>query len=386
MKNKLFKLTALLMAVVGLASCQKDVDVFGISEELAKDKNMLGAYAFTVVDSATMQVVKKEYNLTKEADGTRKGYYRESEVSQTAPTDDKTTPITWDAVMAEDRLSMLVTVTLQNGTVHELTWSENQLHQKGKTFIKNSSSEIEAQNTSYAELANTEFVASSSLYYDHKDTVRYLGWVQKNYNRNGVAPTDTASTAATLRASLEPYMDTITWYMRYKSVTHTIGDAYLDTVIAGEDTSYVAVNVVKVNPSPNSRGNHMISYLVKTDTLQWNLEQVNDRPKESVNSTMVFNQTGDTKTGNYSYRYQTWTQEYYTDPTSPKAIATDSTSTMVASAWALTRVTSVKKFDVLMKGKANGGTEDSFMTISISGFDKKKGEATVGDLKYTLKK
>ena len=65
MKNKIFKLTALWMVVVGLAACQSnDVDVFGISAGLALD-NMPGYYTFTEVDSTTMTVVKTEYYLEK---------------------------------------------------------------------------------------------------------------------------------------------------------------------------------------------------------------------------------------------------------------------------------------------------------------------------------
>ena len=64
---------------------------------------------------------------------------------------------------------------------------------------------------------------------------------------------------------------------------------------------------------------------------------------------------------------------------------------MDASAWALTTIPKKTEFDVLIKGKmtqeVNGVTkeeDEAFTSVHISGLNKDKGEAMVGELKYTL--
>ena len=260
MKNNFLKLTALWMVVACFAACQHDVDVIGISEGRAKQK-MLGAYAHTAVDSALMQVTKIEYKLAKE-NGASTGYCRTS-VAGECPLSDVTTPMTWEAVIAPNKLSMIVTVTFENGETKQLFWRDGQLHDGDDEYVKSGSSEIEAQNAVYAALANTEFSAAQTTYFEHKGRVEFLGWKQKNHSRSGTLPADTNRVANELRAGLEQYIDTIAWYMRFRTVTHTVGDAYLDTVIVGTDTTYIPRNIVRVNPNPNASGKHMISYLVK---------------------------------------------------------------------------------------------------------------------------
>lgn len=380
------------MVVACFAACQHDADVIGISEGRAKEK-MLGAYAHTAVDSVLMQVTKIEYKLAKE-NGVATGYCRTS-VAGECPLSDVTTPITWDAVIAPDKLSMIVTVTFENGETKQFSWWDGQLHEGDDEYVKSSGtkSEIDYQNTVYATLSNTEFAASKTTYYEHKGRVEFMGWKQKNYNRNGVAPADTNRVANELREGLEEHLDTIIWYMRYRSLTHTVGDAYLDTSIVGTDTTYIPRNIVFVNPNPNTRGNHMISYLVPDDTIHWVIEQINDRPMQRIKSEMKFaRQESGESDGSYFFHIQMWKEEDYASNPEPPT-SKDSLYTVENAVWALTSVASEKKFDVLMKGKltqivdnVTKEEEEAFTTISINGFSLADGEATVGEVKYKLKK
>lgn len=376
MKNKIFKLTALWMVVVGLAACQSnDVDVFGISAGLALD-NMPGYYTFTEVDSTTMTVVKTEYYLEKKVDGVGKGYYRVSTSGMCASTDEQEA-ITWDAVMAENKLSMTTTILFENGDTKVLRWSEGVLHDDNEVSKKTDKSSISSLNSIYEDIANKEFEVDQKSYYAHPDTIEFLAW---KTDVTYFAPEDTLAQKQAYLADLAPYLDTIKWYVQNIG---QIGTVYIDPV-TGE-----LENLVIVDPKAGSRGKtagkHGITHVVMIDTLQSRVVQVNDRPKAFTYSTLAFNRVGETNTGSYFFNQQTWTEEYYTDPTSPQALATDTTYAIDASAWAITTVTNSDIFDVLFKGLENGQTPDAFTTVSVSEFNREKGELVVGTLKYMLK-
>lgn len=375
MKNNLFKLTVLWMVGFALASCQHDVDVFGLSTNLAL-KNMPGYYTLTVVDSATMIVTKTECNLEKQVNGVGKGYYRVSVSGMCAPSDDQK-PITWDAVMSEDKLSMITTLTFEDGNTKVFKWRDGVLHLEDGTYDKTGASNISALNTAYEQLENKEFEVSKKTYFAHLDTVYFLAWkTQVDFWK----PEDTASMKAQYLAELQPYLDTIKWYIQN---VRPVGDVQYDTV------SGQLINLVVVDPVASSRGSnkgkHGVTHVVKEDTLQHQVLQINDRPEEIELGTLAFNRVGDANSGVYTYRKQTWTEECYTDPTSPKAQTTDSSYTMQPAVWAITSITSNKKFDVLFKGTENGTKEGAFSTVNISDFDADKGELVVGTLKYKLK-
>ena len=381
MKNKIFKLTALWMVVVGLAACQSnDVDVFGVCSDLAH-KNMLGYYTFTEVDSATMQVFKKEYYIARNADGSQVGSYRESMAGQLAPTISETPITAWEAVMAENKLSMQVTVTLDGGETRLLAWYDNEMHYDGKIFIKNSISEIDAQFTIYEELANTEYSGTKKKYYEHKDTIKYMAW---KTDLLYALPGDTAKVRDSLMAELTPYLDTIKWVV--------LNTSDLNGVIKYDSVTGDLTGLVDIATKPVSRttdetikGKHIVTYLTKVDTARTVILKLKDRPKEIQDGTAAFGTVGYTKTASYFYHKATWTEEYYTTPTSPKALHTDSTYTMEASEWVITVVSSKQKFDLLLKGKANGESEDSYVTLPMNGFDKAKGTFLIEELKYYLK-
>jgi len=379
MKNNFLKLTALWMVVVGFAACQHDFDVLGVCNDLAH-KNMIGYYTYTAVDSTTMNVTKKEYRIERNENGQPVGYYRESVAGQ-CETDGFKTPITsWEAVMTtRGKLSMMqVTVTLEGGETRTLEWYDNEMHYGGKTYVKNSVSEIESQNDVYEDLYNTEFAGMLADFFEHKDTIRYLAW---DSDVESVKATDTARVKAEYLAALEEYMDTIKWYVGH---VREVGEAHLDANGNLQD-------VVKIDPKPGRTGKHNITYLYLLDTLQWRIGQINDRPMQRINGEMKYARQGLSNTGYYSCHVWTWEEEDYKDNDNPPT-KLDSLYTIDVSAWALTRVYDVKKFDVLLKGHSketvNGvdtENEEAFTTISITGFNIAEGEATVGEVIYKLK-
>lgn len=398
MKNKLFKLTALLVVVLGLAGCQKEVDVMGITNDLA-NKNLQGCYTYTALDSATMTTYKQECFITESATGEHIGYFRTCRAGQGATTDVKI-PFTWVAEMAADHLTMKVTAKFEDDTEKQFVWDGGIIKDEDFSYTKSVSglSDVDVQLAIFADLENTHFEHASTTFFKHLVKVDYLAWNTK-VDRKSYAPEDTLAQKNTYLAQLEPYMDTIVWYIRTQVPEHTIGFAHLDTVINGTDTTYQVANLVYVEPTPNSAGKHLITYLVST--VKQRDDQVNDRPKTTISSVMEFTRVGDQNSAVYSYELHEWSEEFYTAPTDPKATVHDSISSFVASSWAIPTYTNGLKFDVLLFGKSEltevkteGGTEtmnthkeqeDVFQTLMISGYSKKKGEATLNDLKYTLK-
>jgi hypothetical protein len=383
MKNNFLKLTALWMVVVAFAACQHDFDVLGVCNDLAH-KNMIGYYTYTAVDSTTMNVTKKEYRIERNENGQPVGYYRESIAGQ-CETDGFKTPITsWEAVMTtRGKMSMMqVTVTLEGGETRTLEWYDNEMHYGGKTYVKNSVSEIESQNDVYADLYNTEFSGVLADFFEHKDTIRWIGWGTKD---TFLLPTDTAEFKANILFELEQYMDTIKWYVKEKK-NGKWGNAYVDENGELHDVVYVSPKA-----SRTQKGKHACVYLYKSDTLEWRIGQINDRPMQRINGEMKYARQGLSNKGYYSCHVWTWEEEAYKDNDNPPA-KLDSLYTIDVSAWALTRVYDVKKFDVLLKGHSketvNGidtEKEEAFTTISITGFNIAEGEATVGEVIYKLK-
>lgn len=398
MKNKILLCACSLAVLVGLlTSCKNDADVVGISQGIAK-KTLLGIYTYTQIDSASMQVFKKECALKKDDAGNQVGYYRESKAGQGAPKDESTS-FTWDAAIAADNLSMLVTAQLEDGTTMTFTWVDGIIVADSKSYDKSVSglSDVDIQNTINANIENTTFQGSSAAYHEHLDTIPYLAWKTK-VDRKSYAPEDTAAAAQKYRDQLAPHMDTIVWYLRTQVAEHTLGYVYLDTVFAGEDTTYVPRNVVYVDPVANTSGKHLITYL--TSEVKKLVAQVNDRPSSQIVSTMTFKRVNNVNTAVYSIERHEWSNEYYINPASEKAYAYDSIYTFTASAWVTASFVNAKKFDILLSGKeeltlkqVEGGVEvknketakeGAFTTLSISEFDKNKGVATQAEIKYSL--
>ena len=277
---KSIKLTAFVLVLVSLAGCKKDVDVIGISDNLA-NKTMLGYYTYTVLDSTNMQTSKKEYFLDRDDAGNQKGYYRESKAGNGVSTDENI-PMTWEAVMAEDRLSMTVTATLQGGKSKSFKWADGIIYEDGNSFAKSMAnlSNIDVQNKIYSQISNGEFEVADTTFYDHQEKRYYLGWKTDIdvAATEGEANTKAQAIIDDLEAN---YHDTIVWYLRTKAKDHKIGTyAQIgDTIVKGEDTTFVLVGLAVVEPL--KEGGFAITY-VKKKTGEFEYVQINDRPSKIV--------------------------------------------------------------------------------------------------------
>lgn len=395
MKNKILLCACSLAVLVGmLSSCKKEADVLGISQSIA-NKTMLGVYTYTAIDSASMQVFKKECALKKDNAGNQTGYYRESMAGQGAGSD-VSIPLTWTAEKAADNLSMNVTMQLGNGTTKTFVWADGVIREGKQEYPKSLSglSEIDTQNSIYENLENKSLNGVTYTYHEHLDTVPYLAW---KTTVEFVAPADTAARKAEILQSLEEYTDTIIWFLRTQVAEHRLDRVCLDTVIAGEDTSYVLVDLVYIEPKASekdrTKGKHGVTYLVSE--IKKRVDQLNDRPATSVRCALEVNRVNNENTAAYAYEYHEWSKEFYTNPDSEKATAYDSLYTFNAKGWAVSTITNSKKFGILLSGneqtllkEQKAGTETRnqsinrdgvFTTLSISGFDTKKGEAVIND-------
>lgn len=402
---KSIKLTAFILVLVSLAGCKKDVDVIGISDDLA-NKTMLGYYTYTSFDSTKMQTLKKEYFLERDNAGNQKGYFRENK-SGNAVASDVTTPMTWEAVMAEDNLSMIVTATLQGGKTKSFKWADGIVYEDGLSFEKSVAnlSNIEVQNQVYAQIDNVEFECSNTSYHPHTVAVDYLGW--KTTTKKNVAAEDTAKVKQDLIDQMEQYHDTIVWFMKEKTASGYIGTYahYVDTVLGGKDTTLL-IDLAYVNPTPNPQGKFSILYL-KSETKTEN-RQKDDQPSEVIYGNMVFNNVGNVKTATYKWQKSKYSLEHYLKPNTEKDSLIDSVFTMTATAWVVPSFTNQAKFDVLLCGSGDSiitetkagvekqkkiPMEGKYLLLPLSGYTEKRDkegqllyiEVTLGDLKYRKK-
>ena len=403
---KSIKLTAFVLVLVSLAGCKKDVDVIGISDNLA-NKTMLGYYTYTVLDSTNMQTSKKEYFLDRDDAGNQKGYYRESKAGNGVSTDENI-PMTWEAVMAEDRLSMTVTATLQGGKSKSFKWADGIIYEDGNSFAKSMAnlSNIDVQNKIYSQISNGEFEVADTTFYDHQEKRYYLGW---KTDIDVAATEGEANTKAqAIIDDLEKnYHDTIVWYLRTKAKDHKIGTyAQIgDTIVKGEDTTFVLVGLAVVEPL--KEGGFAITY-VKKKTGEFEYVQINDRPSKIVYSSLIFKDADNKKSGSYKWQKSEFSKEHYTKPGGAKDTSLDSLVVFTATEWAVPDFTNQAKFEVLFHGsgdstitatKAGAETQEKmpmkekYFVLPLSGYTEKKNkegkllyiEVTMGNLKYRKK-
>lgn len=400
---KSIKLTAFVLVLVSLAGCKKDVDVMDVLNDLA-NKNLLGYYTYTVVDSAKMQVSKKEYFLNRDNAGNQKGYYREN-VSGNGISTDASTPLTWESTKAENNLSMLITATLQDGKTKNIKWADGVVYDNGLTFDKSISnlSNIDVQSKIYKQIMNAEFECSDTTFFDHQEKRNYLGWT------TDVAIASTQEEAdKQVNAIIEDletnYHDTIVWYLRFKSKTHKVGTyCHLDTVVVGNDTTFNLVGLAVSEPIEG--GYFGITFLKKKTEFEY--VQVNDRPSAIIYSSISLKDVNNVKTGSYKWQRSEFSKEHYTKPGKDKDTSIDTLVVFTASEWMVSSLTNQAKFDVLLHGagdttftQTKAGVEtqtkaamkEPYFTLPIADFAEKKDkkgnvhvEFVIGDLVYRKK-
>jgi len=379
MKNKVLKLTAFIFAFVSLAGCQKDADVLGISERLA-NQTMLGYYTYTNLDSTTMNVTKQEFFLNRDENGVQNGYYRVSKVGQSSSTD-VSTPITWEAKMADDQLSMIITALLKDGTQKTVSWADGIIKEEGKNYTKSAGglSMIEIQNSVLSEIYNTEYLYTDTSFYSHPKVTKYLAWNFKIWGSAKAADTLRIKDSLT-NVILSASKDTIIWFMKYKAENHRVSEAYLDTV------TNELHNIVVVSKESTDAGDFGIKWLKSSEASQ--TENINDRPSQIIYTNIKLNEAGGVKTASYKYQKSYYSQQHYTKPGTAKDVVIDTTYTFEASKWAMAAVTNLAIFDIVLFGNGDstfvhaesGATpepkhvsqKDVYFVMPISNYGKKK--------------
>ena len=369
MKNKLFKLTALWIVVVGLAGCQSNENVLPIAENLA-NKTLLGYYTHTTLDSATMQTASEEYYLMRDANDEQKGYYRTSVIGDNAYSDEQS-PLTWSSKIADDQRSMLITATLDKGQVKNFIWQDGVVKENDNWFDKNAGdmSSISLMKTIYLEqLNNVVFEKADTTFHSHTVKAYYLAWEAKR--KQQVAAEDTASVKQGYLNKLLPQMDTIIWFLKNKTSTGYIGNRTHYENIDGKDT---IIDLVYVTGS----GPYSVYYLASTR--KYDEVQINDQPATILYSNMTFNRVNNLNTASYKWQKSEYSIEHYLKPGRADDKGSDSVYTFTATKWVVPGFTNLAKFDVMMYG-----TGDSTISKIEAGVQSVVKQETYQDVYQTL--
>ena len=384
MKNKFFKLTALWMVVVGLAACQSNENILPIAENLA-NQTLLGFYAYTTLDSASMQTTSEEYYLKRDENGDQKGRYRICVIGNGAELD---TPsdYTWVSKMADDQMSMLIKAILEQGSVEKnVIWQDGIVKDGDHWFDKNLGgvSSIDVLKTIYKEqLTNVVLEVADTSFYDHYVDCPYLEW--KSANTKNVLKDDTARLKAEKFAELWAQKDTIIWYLKNKTQNGYIGTRTHYANIDGRDT---IIDLVYIGGS----GEKFTLWYIKSQENKGNTQadqiKVYDWPSKITNSKMEFNRNGMLNTASYSWHKVEYSEGHYLRPGTFNDSGTDSLYTFAATQWVVSDFVNMAKFDVLMRGsgdstisKIDKGVEsvvkqkafvDIYQTLNITEYSEK---------------
>jgi len=403
---KSIKLTAFVLALVSLAGCKKDVDVIGISDDLA-NKTMLGYYTYTSLDSVNMQTSKKEFYLNRDKAGNQTGYFRENAAGD-GVSSDQTTTLTWTSVMAEDKLSMTITATLKDGSVKTFKWADGIIYAAGNPYEKSVAniSNIDVQQDVYKQVDNVVFECSEASYYDHKVNKDYLAWSMK-IAQNKTEEEANALLADTLNTKAN-YQDTIIWFLRNMTNNQQIANVTrLDTIISGTDTTFNVVGYGK--KVLNAKGKYNVQYLASSvKTMQ---VQVNDWPQSIVYSSITLKNVNNARTAEYKWQKSYAGREHYMPEYKgihKNDTTLDSLYIFTASKWVIPSFTNQAKFDILFLGNGDStvtrtdkGVEtvlvdkketNAHLKLEMFGYTEKKKDGKLlyievqqGDIKYRKK-
>lgn len=366
-----------LIAVIGLVACRNDkTDLYAIDANLAQ-KTLLGIYPYVGVDSVNMNTTIHEWKLENSAEKGRTGYYKVAATGNGVDTDTES-PVTWaEAALAADGLSMLIPVTV-NGEQKELKWHDGVVEVDGYVTSKSVISVTSTLRAIHADFANLDFVYDDTVSYktSRLDTTYYLAW-----------KTEVVSFT----------QDSIDWYKQFMIDNH-------DTLMWFNATYPDKAVPDTVRFSTKQQGNGTYKGQISRAYEAMNIQTIvtNHGPLDIVNSEMVFNRVGNSNTGSYRMHTVSYTEEWYTNPASDKAVMIEEVYELANAKWTPSAFTNVKKFDILMRGDATvsvlskkyDGTvikqEDyteagAFHTVSLSAFNSADGEVTSDELKYKTK-
>lgn len=374
---KSFKLIALCAAVIGLAACQKtsNEDLMALNGQIANN-TLQGIYTYIAVDSAAMSTTLYEWELTKSDAGAKSGAYR---VAATGNGLDQNTEdaLTWDeATMSADGLSMNIPVIVK-GESKNLLWHDGVVTVDGYTTGKDLISKVSVLRSVHDNFANLDFVYNDTASYitTHKDTTYYLAWKTEVVSW----PQDSIDN---YKAYLITMADTLKWF----------NETYPNQAVP---------DTVRFSTKKQADGTYKGQISRAYETMDVKDIETNHGPLTIINSEMVYNRVGTANTGSFTLHNQTWTEKCYTKPTDTAAVQIDELLNITNAKWTPVEYTNIKKFVILIKGKAHrvltvtkGGEvvstkdenlDDFYYTVPLSAFNKTDGEVTFQEHKYKTK-
>jgi len=354
MKNKiLFCACALALVVAMFTACEKQVDVEGLTEQVAQ-KTMLGMYSYMEVDTANMAVIIKEWTLADDTVG-RHGSYRVASTGNGLD-ENSTTELTWvEAIKAEDGLSMTIPITLASGEKKELVWANGVVSVDDYTTEKSIISMGDVLRTTNDNFSNTSWAFNDTTSYitSRQDTMKYLAWKTAvvSYTQEQI---DSAKQA------MIDYRDTLLWF----NATYP---------------SRAVPDTVRFSTKPQTDGTYKGQVSIPYEDMEIKTIKTNHGPLKIINSTMDFNRDAAlANTGKFFYREQNWNEIYYDDPTSSEAKYSDSIVDLNNMKWTPCSFNTIKKFNVLIK------QDDELLELPLSGFVKKDSVIVYNEHKYKL--
>lgn len=379
MKNKLtLCLCALALVSSVFTSCKKDTDILDIESQIAQ-KNFPGVYYYLGIDSVNVSTTLKEWGILKNGE-TKNGYYR---IATTGNMSDMDTVnnLTWlDASFAPDGLSMIIPVDLKNPKAHkELVWRDGVIGVDGYVTVKSLISQADNLRALHNDFANYDFVFNDTSYYitTTYDTVVYLAWKTQvvSYTQEQI---DSAKQAMIF------YHDTIAWF----------NATYPERAVP---------DTVRFSSKKQSDNTYKGQVSVPFEETKINEIKTNHGPLKIINSEIIFarDASSGATSGSYVYHEQSWTEEFYDDPTSTKARYEDVSKNMSNARWTFSSFTNAKKFNTLFKGNWDvisnitiGGVPqtpeemhkvDYFYELAFSNFNKVDGDIMLDGHKYKTK-
>lgn len=366
-----------MVAVLGLVGCQQKEDLFGLEAQIA-EKSLQGFYAYVDVDLENMTTTLYEWKFEDGAAG-KVGYYRVVATGNGVDQNGAEDSLTWEApIYSEDKLSMTIPVTLK-GEKKELIWSDGVITVDGYTTTKYVISMANVLRAVNDNFANVTYVINDTTWVIEElvDSVYFLSWKTQVTNL-------TQDSIDAYKQYLLTMKDTIAWFNK------------------NYPTSKVP-DTIRVAPKQQADGTYKVVVPVATEDMAIELDTIVYGPSQIVDAELVMNRTEKENTGSYSFRMQTFTDDFYHNPEEKTAQSYDSLYVLKDVIWTPVSFSNNKKFVVMATGNQNievkaqqAGTstkdekdekEDVVKSLSISNFST-AGEGTL-DLEgysYELKK
>lgn len=376
MKTKVLFCAMLVMAV--MSSCKKDYDIMGTMKDVA-NKTVRSTYVNWTVDSTNMKSIMSQYVYPATSN---EGAFQVASAGNGLPIALSEEKVVWeDNGFAEGNLNTLLTATHESGLVKKFIFAHMSLTDESQTVYNSSLLNI---YTTYKQIYD-EFVPLQDVW-SFRDTTRYIDTT--NITHTYLRWTEEASKNITLdsvnklRAFIEQQwvQDTIHWYN--KEFGASVRDTVYFKATKNDPNLYNAISAVCTETS---------RIIQKYDT-------VGVATRDLMKLQFMCDAAGNQKMMAYQLSEE-YSKEYYTNPTSEKAIATIEEVDIPEGIWCMVNVTNAKKFDILVKGDEkttkkmykNAGWATfthqacgAYRDMNISGFDKKKQTMTCNEVKMAL--